>query len=96
MEEAGDGEADEDGDGRRHEVDCNGLDADAAELLRVADARHADDERREDDGHDHHLDEVDEHRADRRDPPFDERHGWLARDEPDDDGQHEGDENLDG
>ena len=94
MQESCDAEADEDGDGRRDEVDGDGLDADAAELVRVADARHADNQRREDDRHDHHLDEVDEHRADRRDPPFDERHGIRTQDESEDDGQHERDEDF--
>ena len=95
MREACDAEADDDGDSRRDEVEQDRLDADAAELRRVTEARHADDERAEDDGDDHHLDEIDEDRADRGNPPVDERQCRFARNQADDDGQHERDEDLD-
>ena len=96
MRKTRDTKADDNRDGRRDEVEQDGLDADAAELRRVAEACHADDERAEDDRDDHHLDEVDEDRADRCDPPVDERQGRFTRDETDDDGQHERNKNLDG
>ena len=75
MDEAGDAKADDDGDGRGDEIEANRLETDAAEFLRVTQARHADDEGAEDNGDDHHLDEVDEDRADWCNPPVDE---WQA------------------
>jgi hypothetical protein len=89
-------EADDDGDGCRDEVEADRLHAHAPEFFHIADARHADDERGENDGNDHHLDEVDEHRADRGNPPFDEGRACRAGYEADDDRKHEGDEDFDG
>ena len=94
MDDARDGEADDDGDRRRRQVDADRLGADAPECLRVAKTRDADDQRREDDGHDHHLDEVDEDRADRRDPPVDEADVLFSHGKSDDDREDERDKDA--
>ena len=94
MNDARHRKADDDGDRRRRQVDADRLGADAPERLRVAEARDADDQRREYDGHDHHLDEVDEDRADRRDPPVDEADVLFSHGKSDDDREDECDEDA--
>ena len=85
MDETGNAKADDDGNSRRAEVECDGLETDAPEFLRIAKARHAYDERAEDHRDDHHLDEVDEDCADWSNPPVDERQGGFSYDETDND-----------
>ncbi len=52
------------GDGGGHQIEADGLPAESPELAHVTEAGHADQEGREDQGHDHHLDEAHERRAD--------------------------------
>ena len=94
--DAGDDEANQDRDRRRDEIDGDRADADASQRRRIAEARHADDQRREDHRNDHHLDEVDENRADRSYPQLDEGQRFRPHDQTDDDGQHETNEDFDG
>ena len=96
LADAGDHEADQDRDGRRDQIDGDRTNADTSQRRRVAEARHADDQRRENHGNDHHLDQVDEDRADRSYPQLDERQSLRSHDQADNDGQYETDENFDG
>ncbi|MCY1438770.1 hypothetical protein D9M71_549830 [compost metagenome] len=97
MEQVGQQQADDDGDGGDDLEIENGLQADAAKLLGVAHAGDADDQRGDHDRYDDHLDQADEDVAGRlqdvADPPgllrrvdvVDQRADGDADDQADDD-----------
>ena len=71
-------------------LDCTcGFGADAAELLHITKTCHTNDQRGEYHRYDHHLDEIDEHRTNWCNPPFDERQTVRSHDQSDNNGQNQ-------
>ena len=95
LNQAGDGKADDDGDGRRNQIEKDGAGADAAQLTAVpAKARNPYDEGAEDHGNNHHFNQVDEDGADGCDPFRDERQIVRAGNEAADDRQDQSGKDL--
>ncbi len=88
------GKADHDGDSGGHHVNGQRLDTDTAQFLHIPHGRHADDQGTEDDRNDHHLDQIDEHGADRGNPCLHRRRRAFSQYQSDDDGQDKGGKNL--
>ena len=70
LDDTGHCKADDNGNGRGHHVDAQGLHADTAQLFHIPHGSHAHYQRAENHRNNHHLDEVDKHGADRRNPCF--------------------------
>ena len=89
MRYARDTKANDDSNGRREQIKDQRFGADAAELLHITKTCHTNDQRGEYHRYDHHLDEIDEHRTNWCNPPFDERQTVRSHDQPDNNGQNQ-------